>query len=95
MEPLINILGKKFTHPRFKEAMAFTQIKHEVEEFFLDHGLRIKVVAFEQKDAHITLSSIHPAQSREMLLYQQGLNEYLKEKNLPQVTKITISTKRY
>lgn len=95
MESLINILGKKFTHPRFKEAIIFTHVKQAAEEFFLEHGLRVRVITFDQKDNRLTLTSIHPAQSREILLYHQGLNEYLKEKNLPQIKKITITTKRY
>lgn len=94
MEPLSSILGKKFSRPQFKQAIVFTQIKEAIEEFFLMQGLRIRVIAFDQKEKHITLTTSHPAHSRDALTYHNDLNAALKEKGMPWVKKISITASR-
>lgn len=95
METLTSILVKKFSQPRFKEAILFAKIKRAVEDFFLNHGARVKVATFEEKQNSLTLTTFHPAQSQELLGSQQILNAFLLKQGLPTVKKIIVTSSRH
>ena len=92
MDSLTSILSKKLSHPRFREAAEFAQIKKVAEDFFLDHGIQLRVITFEKSLSLLTVRTFHPALSRDILSYSRGLSEYFLEKKLPSIKKIIVKT---
>lgn len=93
MQHVARILEKKFSHPRFREALTFGSLKKSAEKFFCDRGLKVNIVEFDSKEGILTINVSHPSVARELLGYQEELNAILKRSCSPRVKSLRIKSR--
>lgn len=88
MQHVGGILEKKFSHPRFREALTFGKIKEIGERLFREKGIPAKIVEFDFNTHVLRIQTAHPSASRELLGYHEKLNALLKGEGLPAVIRL-------